>query len=278
MPTLGDDVLSRYRRFSLYNSPYIAHDSGHAIDLYPADGAPSPVTGTVLNVKTVRAPPKEYAAANDHLILIDTGEWIARLLHVDPVVEPGDAVAVGDSLGTLVRAGFFAPWVDNHIHLGFRPSETNPYRASGSIAIDVDVPIEPLPWDGTGHVTSVGDTYAVLDSPTHPEPGASFVGIESENGVLDGGCPHYDGGGLLQPNGFSTTHTHDHSGVTLAGTRVGSVDGRDVQWDDIEIRANGTPITGISLFLAHDAFGAKLICPDTTFEKNAYVEVTINSN
>jgi hypothetical protein len=283
MPTLSENVLFRYRRFSLYNSPYVAHDNGCAIDLYPAtdayhDTAPSPVAGEVLDVQTVRAPPREYAADHDYLILIDTGEYVARLLHVDPSVEPGDTVAVGDSLGMLVRAGFFAPWVDNHIHLGFRRSDANPYRASGSLAIDVDVPIESLPWNGTGHVVERGDTYAVLDAPTHPAPGERFVGIGGD-AVLDGGCPHYAGGGLLITGCHScSSHSNSREEVTLAGRRIGSVDGRDVQWDDIEIRANGTPITGISFFLAQDAaFGAKLICPDMTFEDGERIEVSVHS-
>lgn len=284
MPTLSENVLSQYRRFSLYNSPYVAHDNGCAIDLYPAtdaydDTAPSPVAGEVLDVQTVRAPPKEYAAVHDHLILIDTGEYVARLLHVDPSVEPDDTVAVGDPLGTLVRAGFFAPWVDNHIHLGFRHADANPYRASGSLAIDVDVPIESLPWDGTGHVVERGDTYAILDAPTHPAPGDRFVGVECGDTVLDGGCPHYDGGGILIAGCHGrSSHSNGREEVTLTGRRIGSVNGRDVQWDDIEIRANRTPITGISLFLAQDAaFGAKLVCPDVSFEDGEWVEVSVHS-
>ncbi|WP_204265583.1 hypothetical protein, partial [Enterobacter hormaechei] len=49
----------------------------------------------------------------------------------------GSVVAVGDDLGALVRAGFFAPWVPYHIHLGFRDPDANPYRASGSLPVDV---------------------------------------------------------------------------------------------------------------------------------------------
>lgn len=283
MPTLSGDVLLGYHRFSLYNSPYTAHDSGCAIDLYPEPGettAYSPIAGTVLDTQSVRAPPKEYAPDNDHLVLIDTGESVARLLHVNPAVEPGASVAVGDPLGTLVRAGFFDPWVDNHIHLGFRPPDADPYRASGSLPIEVDVPLRALEWDATGHVVERGETYVVLDRPEHPDPGACFVGVAGSShaspGVLDGGCPHYAGGGRLGVDGTAPDGTT--ADVSMAGAHVGSVDGRDVQWNDVEIRANGTPITGLSFFLARDGFGVKLICPEASFAPGEHVAVSVHTD
>lgn len=276
--TLRSNVLSRYERFSLYNSPYVAHEHGRAIDLYPDAGlgpatdsmgsaAPSPVVGDVLDTRTVRAPPKSYAPDHDHLVLVDTGEHVARILHVEPRVEIGDSVEIGESLGTLVRAGFFAPWVDNHLHLEFRNSEANPYRASGSLPLDIDVSMAGLDWDGSGKVVETGETYAVLDSPTHPAPGERFVGIASEEGpVLDGGFVHYAGGGALGSS---------HEGpVSLLGQRVGYMTGRDVRWDGLEILANGDPITGLSLFCAREAdFGAKVICPDHEFALGECVTV-----
>jgi len=161
MVTLDGDVLARYPRASFYNSPYPAHDAGCAVDLYPdgvaerseatesvsrvaassaadwretagrATRAPSPVAGEVVETRTVRCPPQPYAADNDHLVVVDTGEYLARILHVEPAVEPGDCVDVGDDLGRLVRSGFFAPWVANHIHLGFRERDGDAVRASG---------------------------------------------------------------------------------------------------------------------------------------------------
>jgi hypothetical protein len=90
---LPASALDGYRRFSLYNSPFPAHDRGCAIDLYPhGERAPSPVAGTVVDTRTVRAPPKPYAAEHDHLIVVDAGDRLARLLHVDPVVAAGDEV------------------------------------------------------------------------------------------------------------------------------------------------------------------------------------------
>ncbi len=290
MVTVGPDVLARFPRFSLYNSPYAAHDEGCAIDLYPHDGdwrepadrrlsaAPSPVAGEVVATRTVEAPPKPYAAEHDHLIVVDTGDHLARILHVDPAVEPGDEVALGDSLGEMVRSGFFAPWVDNHLHLGFRERDANPYRASGSLPVEVapSAEIAGVPWDGTGRVVSRGDTYVVIDAPVHPAPGERFAGIAPDpsgakgDSVLDGGLAHYDGGGVLGDGSPET--------VSLAGHRVGEAGGRTVAWDDVTVLANGTPITGISLFSAREVLGVKLVCPDVDFEVGEEVEVSFETN
>ncbi|EMA48353.1 hypothetical protein C448_03721 [Halococcus morrhuae DSM 1307] len=278
MATLSADALSPFRRFSLYNSPYVAHERGFAVDLYPNAGfgpatdgdrsiAPSPVAGEVLDTRTVRAPSKPYAAENDHLVLVDTGEYVARILHVEPSVTAGDVLEIGDGMGQLVRAGFFAPWVDNHVHLEFRDPDANLSRASGSESLAIDVPIEALDWDGFGEVVESGATYAVLDAPTHPAPGERFVGIASDGGaVLDGGLVHYVGGGA---------HGSDDGTVSLFGQPIGRATGRDVAWNGLEIIANDAPITGLSLFCARDTFGAKLVCPEREFAVGETVAIEL---
>lgn len=257
MVTLGEAVLSQYRLFSLYNSPYPAHETGCAIDLYPpiGDPAPSPVSGTVVGVKTIVAPSRSYAAANDHLILINTTDGspdglLARVLHVDPTVKEGDHITRGDTIGTLVRSGYFAPWVDNHIHLGFRDRESNPIRASGSLKLRLGIDIDPVEWDGYGQVVESDDTYIMLSSPAHPRPRERYTGIAAGGGVLDGGCPHYSGGGLFGG---------DDGPVSLVDTRIGMAENGAVTWDDITVFANDTPITGISLGCFRDHLGVKLI-------------------
>jgi hypothetical protein len=292
--TLPTAILDRYTQFTLYNSPYTAHNRGHAVDLYPGtttgpdsqDGdpvlAPSPVAGEILDVRTVAAPSRSYAADEDYLVLVETaeGRWsaapnregdspIARLLHVDPAVEPGERVAVGDNLGTLVRAGFFAPWVANHLHLGFRDRDADPYRASGSLplALDPGLALEPVAWDGTGEVVAAGETYAVLDSPAHPAPG-TFAGLAATvdpsershstgtaTAVLDGGLPHYDGAGLLGASG----ELPEARTLRLLDAPVGTVTGRDVTWRDLTVFANGTPVRGIALAPARDRVAVKLV-------------------
>jgi hypothetical protein len=273
MVTVSAAALSHFRRFSLYNSPYAAHERGCAIDLYPAAGTDhgrSPVAGEVRETLTVDAPSRPYAADSDHLILIDTGDRVARVLHVDPTVEAGDRVGVGDSLGELVRSGFFAPWVENHVHLGFRDRASNPYRAAGSLPVSVAVDVRAIPWDGTGVVRDSGETYVVLDEPGNPAPGA-WAGIAGgPDVVLDGGCPHYTGGGVLTDGAVDRP-------VSVAGTRVGVADGRDVAWDQVTLGANGRPITGLSLFVGRDAgFGAKLVCPGHGFDTGDRIDLSVD--
>lgn len=47
--------------------------------------------------------------------------------------------------------------------------------------------------------------------------------------------------------------------VSLFGTPVGTVDGRDVTWADVEIRADGRRATGLSLFASQVPFGIKIV-------------------
>ena len=202
-----------------------------------AERAPSPVAGDVVETRTVRCPEKPYAEDTDHLVVVDTGAYLARMLHVDPAVEPGDTLAVGDDVGRLVRSGFFAPWVDNHIHLGFRERDQNAVRASGSLPLDLGLSVESAPWDGRGRVVETGETWARLDAPEHPAPGETFAGLAADDGgVLDGGLPHYEAGGA----------TGEADPVSLLGTVVGDrIDDRTVAWRDVTPTANGDPVRGL---------------------------------
>lgn len=255
MVTLAETVLRRYERLSLYNSPYPAHDFGHAIDLYSGsdtDAAISPVSGTVRSIETVRCPRRPYAAVKDHVLLIECGSYVARLLHVSPTVEVGEQVDIGDPLGTVIRSGFFAQWVDNHIHLGFRRPEQNLTRASGSLRIDIDVPVTGIGWDGQGTVVETGPTHIRLDSPSNS--GSEFAALASDAGVpLDGGLIHYNGGGTLKPT---------VGDVSLLGTAIGTSDGRNLSWNNVAVYANGRRASGLSLFVSQGTLGTKLLFHD----------------
>jgi hypothetical protein len=268
--TLPAEAFAPFVRYSLYNSPYPAHDRGCAVDLYrdpdrDDEDAPSPVAGEVLETVSRRVPAKEYAETEDHVVLLDCGEYVARVLHVDPSVEPGERVERGDSLGRMVRSGFFAPWVDNHLHVGFRRPDQHLLRAGGSLPLELPPAVtpEPVAWDGTGRVRAVGETYVTLDSPAQ---GDGWTGIAADGGgVLDGGLAHYTGGGL---------HGGPDGPVSVLGYEVGTATDRTVVWDAFDVLVNGERVTGLSLFVAHDSPGVKVVCPGHSFSVGDRLEVT----
>ena len=288
--SLPASALERYRRYTLYNSPYDAHDHGCAVDLYPLDGtAPSPVSGEVVATETVRAPPKPYAPADDHLVVVDCGPVVARIMHVDPRVAVGDTVERGEDLGELVRAGFFARWVPNHLHVGFRRHDQNHLRAGGSLPLDVGVDPIPLDWDGTGTVVDANETYALLDAPELPDASdgdvdandgygedVAFYGLAAsvagERVVLDGGFQHYDHGGV---------HADATGRVELLGEHVGDAvaspgSANDVAWRPVTVRANDDPVHGISLFCGQRGdYAVKLVGENLAFEAGERVTVSL---
>jgi hypothetical protein len=277
MVEVPGDALANYRRFSLYNSPYPAHDRGCAIDLYPAgELVVAPVSGTVRDVWRVGAPSRPDAADRDTVLAIELDRprerfglppgAIARILHVDPVVDPGETVGAGDALGRLVNSGFFAPWVDPHLHLEFRGPDVDPRRARGSLPVEVGLEVEGVRWDGTGTVLERLPSAVVLDAPAHPAPGEQFVALAAADGTpLDGGLVHYAGGGALGADAGDAGRTSTLDGrasLSLLDCPIGTAEGRQVRWADVAVLANGEQITGLSLFAARDRAGVKLVWPD----------------
>jgi hypothetical protein len=75
-------------------------------------------------------------------------------------------------------------------------------------------------------------------------------------GALDGGLPHYDGGGLL---GVGDGADDGGTPLSLSGRRVGVRRERNVSWDALTVRANGDSVRGIALALERERLGVRLV-------------------
>jgi len=126
-------------------------------------------------------------------------------------------------------------------------------------------------WNGTGTVVEAGETYALLDAPEHPAPGDGFAGVATDaGGALDGGFPHYDGGGVF---GNETGGE-----VSLLGTAIAdATGGRTADWRDVAVTANGEPIRGLSLWLGVERLGVKLVAPGHDFAVGDRIEVGLRA-
>lgn len=214
-------------RYSFFNSPYPMHCSYAGVDIYPersfGDVAPSPVKGEVIRVRLVKCPPAKgfKGLEHDYLVLLRSLEnpkrWV-KLLHVEPLVKPGDKVDIGEDLGTLIRPGFFNFWTDPHIHVEVkRPSD--PIRARGGFKFERSIEVDNTEAvkDLKGIVIESRPEYlsvALDEKFKHGIP----VKLNSRIGILDAGIPHYRWMGI---------HVNNISGigktVKLCGRNIGTV-------------------------------------------------------
>lgn len=119
---------------SFFASPFIAHREYAAVDIYQGgefgQEAVSPVEGRVYDIRRFKSPSPGKDYLYEYLILIEQGDYLARLMHVEPVVEKGDFVRVGDVIGRFIRNGYFFYWVDPGMHVEIRDKE-NYIRSRG---------------------------------------------------------------------------------------------------------------------------------------------------
>jgi hypothetical protein len=204
-------------RFSFFNSPYIGHRTGCAIDIY---SSLSPIQGIVRSITKLR---------QDYLTLIECSEnkdIYAKLLHIKPDLKVMDKVNVGDSIGTLVWSNFFNFWTDPHIHLELRNPD-DAIRAKGGYSLveientqiefnkmTIEVKLKPF---GNYMIATLPDDY-------YSENRGVF-GFKFAEGIICGGLPHYGYGAILKERFkiFKCPH--------------------------LDIQLNNMPIRGIGLYL-----------------------------
>lgn len=112
-------------KVSFFKSPFAAHTSLSAVDIYPGgdfgDMAPSPVEGTVIDIREYSTPtPFIERDFVEYITAIKQGDSVVKILHIKPAVTIGDTISVGDPLGTLIHNGYFYFWNDPPMHVEVR--------------------------------------------------------------------------------------------------------------------------------------------------------------
>ncbi|MCL7415682.1 MAG: hypothetical protein M8349_06430 [ANME-2 cluster archaeon] len=113
-------------KFSFMKSPFAAHTTLSAVDIYPGgefgDMAPSPVDGTVIDIREYLTPtPFKSRDFKEYITAIKQDDSVVKILHVKPTVKIGDTLSAGDPLGTLIQNGYFYFWNDPPVHVEVRP-------------------------------------------------------------------------------------------------------------------------------------------------------------
>lgn len=185
--------------YAFYNSPYPAHRLMTGIDVYPhsrlVDSSPSPIKGEIIKVRRVKSPPGRGFEAPDHdtvtvIQSIENRGLVAKILHVETLLKEGEAVTPGQSLGPLIRSGYFGYNTPLHIHVEVRP-QYDSLRVRGGCAIDSLLNLKNLEVteEITGIVISSRRGYALIKLDLRGSVVVADVG--GVPGIIDGGMPIY---------------------------------------------------------------------------------------
>jgi hypothetical protein len=212
-------------RYAFYNSPYPAHRFMTAVDIYPnlklGGSAPSPIDGEIIKVRRVKSPPGRGFGAPEHdtVTIIKSTEdrgRVVKVLHVDTVLKEGEAIAVGQSLGPLIRSGYFGYHTPLHVHVEVRP-QCDPLRVRGGYTINslLDLNDLSVTEELVGVVIASRRGYALIKLNLRGSVVVADVG--GVPGILDGGVPIY---------GWFGAHTENpikNRPVKLLGKTIGTV-------------------------------------------------------
>ena len=253
--------------YSFFNSPYIGHKLGTAIDIYfPDDGLFPVERGVVEKIRNVK-PPKRYIKHDDFVIVIHISSGIClKVLHVKPKVRIGEKLMLGDSIGEMISSGFFLPWSSKHAHIEIR-------RCNDSIRARGAFPLKPIYYSSVP--ATKGNEFRIVE--TH-ENFCWAEPVEKEDYALtpltyqwypiEGGIPHY---------GY---------GAVFSSVKVVNIFGRRVKVDkflgyaglfptDFHILANGKMIKGIGIYCNQPKI--KIIGGCGDIEDEVHVKIELSS-
>lgn len=262
---------------SIGTSPYYSHQHALAIDIYHKISienykALSPVNGNVIKIKKQLAPTPKFPDGinRDYVLLIENetnSDMVYKILHVNPEVQKGDKIKIGDPLGNTLKNGYFAPWSSPHLHLEVRKS-MDPIRARGGLPFKLSyeeskksypildenyTSVQKIPIQ----IHSIYPDYLLAYFPEnlYYKIGRYF-GIKGtyngSKGILDGGIPQYKNGIMhLKEKPPSRGQTPIYLAENNIGTMLSSFNGFGfLKFESVGFLINGQAIRGISLFLA----------------------------
>lgn len=196
-------------RFSFLKSPYAAHKTNSAVDIYYGSfggEAVSPVDGKIINIRSYDTPtPFRNIDSKEYLIAIEQGNHVIKIIHIKPDVSIGEKISRGDRIGTFIKNGYFIFWNDPVMHVEVR----NPHdylRASNNLRLTPAINWIRLPTpkivDFKCRVEEVNERYSFLSSPY--QACGDIMGFSIDGGFIDGYVSLYrdDFFGVIKPEGF----------------------------------------------------------------------------
>jgi len=199
--------------YSFYDSPYIGHRKTTAVDIYFKDReALLPVNeAKVKEIRWFNAPKyRDDGWEREPLILFEINENIVlKVLHVNPKVNVGEKLSLGDFIGECIVSGYLCPWSDSHAHFEIRPSK-DPYRARGAYTLSIEPTVSKIK-----NICQVkSNMFTIVEIKKHymwvkPHYKESSyltpltAKIGNIIGYIDAGVPHYGMGGVIFKNNVS---------------------------------------------------------------------------
>ncbi len=225
--------------FSYFNSPYIGHDMGSAIDIYPRHQewngeVLTPVSGKIVKIKKMKMGQPKKFPTNDFdygigILPEESQADIVRVMHCETNVSEGESVNVGDCIGKTIRSRFFNYWTGPHYHVEIMPLKSFT-RSSKSYPLELEYKFESRAIQSSNDtieflVNSVSNDHVIgyAENLGHTSIG-DLIGLSATNenkqitGILDGGLSHYKIGGVI-----GTASIRVGSQVHLRDSSVGTV-------------------------------------------------------
>lgn len=222
-------------RYSFFDTPYIGHKLGTAVDVYFEDKVLFPFEeGKLVEVKKIKTP-RYIPVRDDYLLIFEVGDFCLKVLHVEPELEVGERVSLGDEIGELRLSGFFSPWSDKHAHFELRKCEDR-YRARGGLTIFPKVrPLVPV---------AEGREFKVVEKTAHYywlKPLKTRGKGITPFGSIEGGLPHYRYGAIFNGNKAMLF------GKAISAEKI-LENGVGIFKANFEVLANGNKVRGVGVY------------------------------